>query len=62
MAESVKIINPDKTVLVPDTTADCPMAHMASVEKIEEMRRKYIQMEIENFFKCSLFTSTSIPF
>lgn len=46
MAESVKIINPDKTVLVPDTTADCPMAHMASVEKIEEMRRKYDDLAV----------------
>ena len=39
MAESVKILNPDKKVLMIDCHADCPMAHMVTVEKIEEMRK-----------------------
>ena len=30
MGESVKILNPEKTVLLPDASADCAMAHMAS--------------------------------
>ncbi len=46
MAESVKIINPEKTVLVPDTTADCAMAHMASVKKIKELRKKYDDLAV----------------
>lgn len=41
MGESAKILNPDKTVLLPDDSADCPMAHMATVERIEEVRREY---------------------
>lgn len=41
MGESVKLLNPHKTVLLPDKTADCPMAHMADVEKIKEVRKKY---------------------
>lgn len=41
MGESAKILNPDKTVLLPDETADCPMAHMAAVEKIEEIKKEY---------------------
>lgn len=41
MGESAKILNPDKVVLLPDAHADCPMAHMAAVEKIGEMREKY---------------------
>lgn len=41
MGESAKILNPEKTVLLPDTTADCPMAHMARVEDIERVRQEY---------------------
>lgn len=41
MGESVKILNPEKTVLVPDENADCPMAHMADIDKVKEVREKY---------------------
>ena len=41
MGESAKILNPEKTVLMPDENADCPMAHMATVERIEEVRNQY---------------------
>lgn len=41
MGESAKILNPGKTVLLPDDNADCPMAHMASVERIAQIRAQY---------------------
>lgn len=41
MGESAKILNPDKKVLMPDMNADCPMAHMASAEKIRNVREQY---------------------
>jgi len=41
MGESAKILNPTKTVLLPDDTADCPMAHMADTERIREIREQY---------------------
>ena len=46
MGESAKILNPDKKVLMPDLTADCPMAHMVADGIIEEMRNKYDDLAV----------------
>ncbi len=46
MGESAKILNPDKKVLMPDLTADCPMAHMVADGIIEEMRKKYNDLAV----------------
>lgn len=46
MGESAKILNPDKKVLMPDLTADCPMAHMVYKGKIEEMKAKYDDLAV----------------
>ncbi len=41
MGESAKILNPNKIVVMPDETADCPMAHMAEVDKIKQIKEQY---------------------
>ena len=41
MGESAKVLNPEKTVLMPDMDADCPMAHMVDLEKIDEVKTQY---------------------
>ena len=46
MGESAKILNPDKKVLMPDLTADCPMAHMVANGIIEEMRARYDDLAV----------------
>jgi len=46
MGESAKILCPDKKVLMPDLTADCPMAHMVKDGKIAEMREKYEDLAV----------------
>lgn len=46
MGESAKILNPDKKVLMPDLTADCPMAHMVAKGRIEEMRKQYPDLAV----------------
>ena len=46
MGESAKVLNPEKTVLMPDAEADCPMAHMADRETIERMRETYEDLAV----------------
>jgi len=46
MGESAKILNPDKTVIMPDLSADCPMAHMVSEEKIRRLRKDYPDLAV----------------
>lgn len=46
MGESAKALNPDKRVLMPDMSADCPMAHMADAESIRKMREKYEDLAV----------------
>ncbi len=46
MGESAKILNPDKKVLMPDMSADCPMAHMVEDGKIEKMREEYEDLAV----------------
>ena len=46
MGESAKILNPNKKVLMPDPSADCPMAHMVADGIIEEMRSRYNDLAV----------------
>ena len=46
MGESARILNPEKTVLLPDMEADCPMAHMADREKIQELKKQYEDLAV----------------
>ena len=46
MGESAKILCPDKKVLMPDLTADCPMAHMVKEGKIDEMRDRFSDLAV----------------
>ena len=41
MANTAKILNPDKTVLIPDDRAQCPLAKMLRVEDLEKAKEKY---------------------
>ena len=41
MAESAKMLSPEKRVLMPEPSADCPMAHMLKMETISKAREQY---------------------
>ncbi len=41
MAESAKILSPDKTVLLPNANAGCPLADMLSVQQLRQLKQQY---------------------
>ena len=46
MGESAKILNPSKNVIMVDEFADCPMAHMVTLDRIAEVRAEYDDLAV----------------
>lgn len=46
MGESAKVLNPEKTVLMPDASADCAMAHMVDEDAVKKIRDEYEDLAV----------------
>jgi len=53
MAESAAILNPGKKVLLPVLEAGCPMADMATVDKVREKKQQYPEAAIVCYVNSS---------
>lgn len=53
MAETAKVLSPEKTVLLPTLDAGCSLADMATVEKLEEAKRKHPDAAVVSYVNTS---------
>ncbi len=53
MAESAKILSPEKTVLLPEIDAGCPMADMVTAEELREKKKQHPQAAVVCYINSS---------
>ncbi len=46
MAETAAILNPDKTVLIPDAGAGCPMADMINADQLRDLKKQHPEAKV----------------
>lgn len=53
MAETAKILNPEKKVLIPDLNAGCSLAESAPADRFEEFKHLYPGHTVVTYINCS---------
>lgn len=53
MAETAAMLSPQKTVLIPDIHAGCPMADMVSADKLRELKAKHPGVPVVTYVNSS---------
>src|SRR5205814_3558858 len=53
MAETAKIVNPNKTVVLPDLDAGCSLADRCPAEQFGEWLKRYPGHEVVSYINCS---------
>ena len=54
MAESAKILSPNKKILIPSNTTTCPMADMALVNRLEALKDKHPNAKVVSYINSNL--------
>ena len=54
MAESAKILSPNKRILLPAEESRCPMADMALVEKLDDLKKEHPNAKIISYINTNL--------
>ncbi len=58
MAESAKILNPDKNVIIPDKNARCPMAAMVDPVGLKKLKNEHPRAEVVAYINTTIETKT----
>jgi quinolinate synthase len=53
MAETAKILSPNKTVLMPDLNAGCAMANMITLRQLKEIKKKHPEAVVVSYVNTS---------
>ncbi|MBI4024329.1 MAG: quinolinate synthase NadA [Verrucomicrobia bacterium] len=53
MAETAKIVNPSRTVLIPDLNAGCSLADSCEAEDLEAYRKKHPDTYVVSYINCT---------
>lgn len=53
MAETAAILSPDKTVLMPDLQAGCPMADMITASELRDWKKQYPEAKVVSYVNTS---------
>ena len=56
MAESAQILNPDKTVIIPDIEAKCPMANMVDINDLKKLKNNHPDAEVVAYINTTATT------
>ena len=60
MAETASILSPDKTVIMPDKNAGCPMANMITVEDLRELKSRHPRAAVVGYVNTSAEVKTEV--
>ncbi|NCA67250.1 MAG: quinolinate synthase NadA [Clostridia bacterium] len=58
MAGSAKLLSPQKTVLLPELAATCPMANMATPEEVLKLKAKYPNATVVTYINSTVAVKT----